>query len=144
VARSGLIDAFSWFRRQPTQPVVDFAPTRDEAAVPPVLDTDDPSLGLIREFQMSGSIWARYEVRLTDPNKPLMTVRDVSALRGYAGAGQAWTLSCWGIVFRKADPEKAYNETPNLILGTAWAFTEIRRVTLSPPGEAAICCANAG
>lgn len=143
VARAGLIDAFSWFRRQPIQPVVDFAPVHDANAVPPVLDTDDPSLGLVREFQMSGSIWARYEVRLYDANKPLMTVRDVSALRGYEGAGQAWTLACWGIVFRNADPQKGYSESPNLVLGTAWAFTEIRRITLSPPGDGAICCANA-
>jgi len=143
VARSGLIDAFSWFRRQPAQPVLNFAPARDESAVPPVLDTDDPSIGLVREFQISGSIWARYEVRLADPDEPVLSVRDVSALRGHTGQGQAWTLACWGVVFRKQDPAKRYDEAPNQILGTAWAFTETRRITLSPPGEAAICCENA-
>ncbi|MBN2489663.1 MAG: hypothetical protein JXQ29_02295 [Planctomycetes bacterium] len=142
VARAGVIDGFSWFRRQPVQPVVDFAPLLDPGANPPVLDTEEPSVGIVREFQISGSTWARYEVRKVDPNRPEQAVRDLSALRGYAGQGQAWNLASWGLVFRKQDVARRYNEPPNQVLATAWAFTEIRRMTLSPPGEAAVCCSR--
>ena len=46
VARAGLIDSFSWFRRQPTPPVTEFAPVRDEEADPPIVDTEEPEIGL--------------------------------------------------------------------------------------------------
>jgi hypothetical protein len=142
VARSGLIDAFSWFRRQTTQPVTQFAPVRDEESDPPVLDTEDPAVGLVRHFEISGDVWARYEVRKYDPNDPRLEVRDVSLLRGLPGHGQAWYLACWGTVYRRVNPENAFHEPPNRILGTARAFTEIRRITLAPPGQAAINARN--
>jgi hypothetical protein len=138
VARAGLIDAFSWYRRQSTQPVTQFAPILDLGADPPILDTEDPAVGLVRHFKISGNIWARYEVKKVDTKNPHLQVRDVSALRGLAGTGQAWYLASWGAVFRREDDQKGYKESPNRLLGTAQAFTEIRRMTLSPPGEAAI------
>jgi len=138
VARAGLIDAFSWYRRQSTQPVTEFAPILDLGADPPILDTEDPAIGLMRRFKISGNIWARYEVRKLDAKNPHLQVRDVSALRGLTGAGQVWYLASWGAVFRREDDQKGYKESPNRLLGTALAFTEIRRMTLSPPGEAAI------
>jgi len=138
VARAGLIDAFSWYRRQSTQPVTVFAPIQDLNADPPILDTEDPAVGLVRQFQISGDIWARYEVKKLDTKNPHLQVRDVSALRGLTGSGQAWYLASWGAVFRRIDSQKGYKETPNQLLGTALAFTEIRRMTLSPPGDAAL------
>ena len=138
VARAGLIDAFSWFRRQSSQPVTAFAPVRDENADPPVLDTENPEIGLVRQFEISGDIWARYEVKKLDLKNPKLQVRDVSLFRGLTGLGQAWFLGSRGVVFRRVDEERDFNEKPNHVLGTAKAFTEIRRMTLAPPGEAAL------
>ena len=61
-ARSGLTEGLSWLRRQTSQPVTTFAPQLDEVAVPAVLDTEDPDIGLVRDFRISGNLWARYEV----------------------------------------------------------------------------------
>ena len=51
-ARSGLTEAMSWFRRQTGQPVTKFEPLRDDNATPPILDTDDPEIGLVRQFRI--------------------------------------------------------------------------------------------
>lgn len=141
VARAGLVDGYSWFRRQTTQPVTSFAPLRDELANPPILDTEDPAIGLVRHFRISGDIWARYEVRKLDPKNPELAIRDVSLLRGLTGTGQAWHLGSVGYVYRRRDPALAFNESPNEILGSARGYTEIRRITFSPPALAAV---NAG
>jgi len=143
VARAGLIDAFSWFRRQQIQPVDTFAPVLDLTSKVKILDTDDPAIGIVKEFQISGSTWARYEVRLADPKRPELSVRDVSGLRGYTGKGQAWQLASWGVIFRRHHLGQKYDERPNQILGTAWAFTEVRRITFSPPGYGALCADRA-
>ena len=62
LARSGLIEAINWFRRQPSQPVLSFAPVLNTAVTPPVLDTEDPDIGLVREVRIHGRLWGRYEV----------------------------------------------------------------------------------
>jgi hypothetical protein len=66
-AQAGLTEGLSWFRRQTNQPVRDFIPVRDINAVPPVIDTDDDTIGLVREYQISapGRVWGRYELRKT-------------------------------------------------------------------------------
>ena len=51
-----------WFRKSPTQPVATFAPVRNLSVSPQILETNDPDIGLMREFQISGPIWGRYEV----------------------------------------------------------------------------------
>ena len=61
-ARAGLIEGLGWFRKSKTQPVTDFDPVFDPGANPPVLETIDPEIGIVREFQISGSVWGRYEV----------------------------------------------------------------------------------
>ena len=61
-ARSGLIEGLGWFRKQTAQPVTVFAPRLDESATPQVLDTMEPDIGIVREFQISGSLWGRYEL----------------------------------------------------------------------------------
>lgn len=142
VARAGLVDAFSWFRRQPSQPVSAFAPQRDDLADPPIRDTDDPAIGIVRSFRISGDIWGRYEVRHTDKDTRL-TARDVSSLRRLPGTGQAWSLAAVGTVYRNRDPNVAFDQSPNGILGSARAFTEIRRITMSPPAGAAINATSA-
>jgi hypothetical protein len=63
VAEAGLVDALAWFRRQTTQPVSTFAPARNLALNPPVNETDNVSLGLVRDYEIMPSLWGRYEVR---------------------------------------------------------------------------------
>ncbi len=132
-AKAGLVEALSWFRKQSTQPVTTFAPKKDTTAVPPILDTDDPSIGLVREFEISGALWGRYEVPLTE-------VEDISASRGVtAGSGTVWKLVSRGIVFKRVSPSAPYNQAPNQVLARGKLVTEIRRFALTPPAKAAIC-----
>jgi hypothetical protein len=70
VARAGLVDAFAWLRRQTVQPVTSFAPRRDLTASPPIDETDDARVGLVREFEITPGIWGRYEVRRGRPMDP--------------------------------------------------------------------------
>jgi hypothetical protein len=88
VARSGLVDAINWFKRQASQPVTEFRPAVN-VAVPTKGDTNDPwlidpgavggkldpsdsgsgpsdkpHLGIVQEFQLDPrqNLWGRYEV----------------------------------------------------------------------------------
>lgn len=74
IARAGLTDAVSWFKRQTTQPVATFNPSPDPSN-PPHGDTWDPysidpggstrgnkNLGIVQEFELSPGLWGRYEV----------------------------------------------------------------------------------
>lgn len=132
-AQAGLVDGLSWFRRQQTQPVGDFQPQRDLSASPPVNETDDPSLGLVREYEISdlGNVVGRYEMRLAE-------VDDVSEERGKDGGGAVWQLVSNGIVYVQKDKSKAYNEHPNQVITSAVARSEIQRLTLVPPANAAV------
>jgi hypothetical protein len=136
-ARAGLIDTLAWFRRQSTQPVSNFTPVRDLLVNPPVIDTDDPTIGIVREFEINGSLWGRYEIRRTE-------VRDVSAERKMVGIGIVWYLRSWGYVFRRHDSTMPYNQEPNRVLAVNSLETEIRRMTLAAPGAAALCSENGG
>ena len=140
-AEAGLIDAVSWFRRQTTQPVTSFQPELDTLANPPVLDTDDPAIGIVRQFEISRGIWGRYEVRRFVPNvSPAEDeTDDISTQRGAVAAGTVWRLVSRGFVFRMVDPSVDFNVLPNQVLGTEVMETEIRRMTLAPPSQAAIC-----
>ncbi len=93
-ASSGLTDALSWFQGQPSQPVASFAPRRDLAATPPVNETENPAVGIVRTFPLSpfGNVWGRYEVRGSE-------AIDASAQRGKVGTGTIWQLDARGIVF---------------------------------------------
>jgi len=160
VAKAGLIDALSWFRRQTTQPVTAFNPQLNP---PEANDTDDPSIGLVREFELSPSegLWARYEVRKIG----LYPARDVSYERGVtslsSGNGWVWLIQSVGIIFRKKDPENydttdfysikpeeegdtqyVINRDAVQVIARAVVATEIRRLVIEPPGggKAAICC----
>ncbi len=134
IARAGIADALSWFRRQTTQPVTVFSPVRNLAAVPPVNETDDPAIGLVRSVEISAMnrIWARYEVRRTQ-------VRDVTALRGLAGAGTVWEIESVGIIYRNENPALAHDQWPNQVMSSVRVLTELRRLSIVPPGNAAIC-----
>jgi hypothetical protein len=136
VARAGIIDAFSWFRRQTSQPVTDFDPKLDLTVDPPIRESDEPDVGIVRSFPITRDVWGRYEVRRTE-------VVDVSQQRGYGTSGGVWVIKSHGIVYRLRDPSKAWNEAPNHVLGRATLVTEIRRVTIAPPAQAAVCIARA-
>ncbi len=171
-AKAGLIDALSWYRRQTVQPVGTFAPAKDLSQSPPVNETDDPDIGLVREYQIStrDHIWGRYEVRAR-------TSRDITGERNLAGQGRCWYLESKGYVFerlaadytpadfysyyelsdgvqkRKVGPGTYVTEatTPNgmleervdvgvvRVLAQATMGTELRRLSVIPPADGAIC-----
>lgn len=132
-AHAGLIDGLAWFRRQTTQPVTSFAPARNLSATPPINETDDATVGLARDFEISalGSVWGRYEVRHA-------SIQDVSIRRGKDAAGTIWLLESEGIVYFRKDLTKAYDEAPNVVIGRQRMRTEVQRLTLVLPANAAI------
>jgi Tfp pilus assembly protein PilX len=66
-AQAGITEGLSWFRRQTDQPVKAFVPIRDLNLTPPVNDTDDPNVGLVRDYEISAPsrVWGRYELKKT-------------------------------------------------------------------------------
>jgi hypothetical protein len=145
-AEAGLVDALAWFRRQTAQPVMAFDPRRDATATPPILDTDEPAVGIVRQFEIARGVWGRYEVRRFVPNvdPPLAEVLDVSKQRGAPTFGSAWKLVSRGFVFRRVSDSVAFNEQPNQVLGTEVVETEVRRITFAPPAQAALCVGRGG
>ena len=147
-ARSGLTEAMSWFRRQTGQPVTDFKPLRDTGATPRIVDTDDPTIGLVREFRIARNIWGRYEVWRkdeTDPDPKRLEFRrkfecqDLSAQRGFSGGGNVWLVRCVGYVFEKRSDSMKWNESPNRVIAVATAEGEMQRLAIQPPSQAAVC-----
>ena len=170
VAEAGIVDALAWFRRQADQPVAAFAPRRDLTVDPPVNETDDPDLGLVRSYEVAPSLWARYEVAIGQPAEAFTDddgdgyhdagepfadangngrrdeargVLDVTAERGASGVGVVWRLESRGTLFRRVDPTQALGAGPNLRVAEALLATEIRRMAIHPPASAAICVARA-
>jgi hypothetical protein len=151
-ARAGLIEAMSWFRQSALQPVTAFDPEFLPLATPPVLETTDPDIGIVREFQISGPIWGRYEVWKqwdADPDAQRLAWRqrvqaeDITAAVGASGIGTVWRLRSIGYVFHRKDATAAFDEYPNQVLGSDILGSEIRRMTLAPPGQAALCSRTA-
>jgi hypothetical protein len=130
-ARSGLVDAVGWFRRQGTQPVVRFDPQLAPTGDPPLFDTIDPVVGLVREFEIRGSLWGRYEVRHADAH-------DVSARRGLRAPGSTWEVGVHGFVYRVVDPRKRFDEPPNRVIATTAMTGELRGIQINPPAPAAL------
>ncbi|MEW6354802.1 MAG: hypothetical protein AB1696_00635 [Planctomycetota bacterium] len=161
IAKAGLVEALSWFRRNALES--EFNPQLDLAASPrPINDTADPSMGIVREFQVSerDDLWGRYEVRKLGTYK----VEDVSLDRCYTdpgateGNGQAWLIYSVGYIFKKKDPdtyqttdfysvkpeaegEEQYAVDMNAVkvLSRAVVATELRRFMIQPPGNSAVC-----
>ena len=130
VAESGLTDAASYLRRQPTQPVAAFAPQRNLVSDPPVDDTLDPTVGLVREFEVNGSLWGRYEVRIDE-------AIDVSAAYGEL-PGTVWDLGARGYLYERVDADKPFDKKPNRLLSTQTLRTEVRGITLRLPSASAL------
>lgn len=130
VAESGLTDAIAWLRRQPVQPVQAFEPRRDLTAEPPVDETLDESIGLVREFEVNGSLWGRYEVRTSE-------AIDVSARYGET-AGTVWDLGARGYLFERIDPNRRFDQKPNRLLSSQTMRTEARGLSLRLPNASAV------
>ncbi len=131
-ARSGLQDAVGWFLGRSNQPITTFDPANDPSGTPPRVETLDPTLGLVREFEINGSLWGRYEVRREE-------ALDISTQRGDLVPGSVWALGVRAFVFRKRDAARKFNEEPNQLIGTKKLDGEIRWLQISPPATAALC-----
>lgn len=132
-AQAGLVETLAWFRKQTTQPVAVFDPKRNLAASPPLNETDDAAIGIVREYEISrqGSVWGRYEVKRSK-------VVDVGAARGKSGSGIVWEVESEGIVFVKLDPTKRFDESPNRVISRQTARSELQRLSMVLPGNAGI------
>lgn len=121
-AKAGLIDALSWFRRQTKQPVESFEPVRDDGARPPVDETDDATIGLVREYPISerDNLFERYEVRkhrilpANAPNRPYdmnVGVHDITNNQPGQEPGDPnsverfWYVESKGYIFEVLDPD---------------------------------------
>ena len=171
IAQAGVVDAYAWFRRQSVQPVQAFTPALDLAAATPVNETEDPTVGLVRTFEIAPGMWGRYTVRrgtapepFTDDDgnglfdsgeswqddngdgrwTPGRFTRDVSAERGLSANGGVWILESEGVVFRRPRADLPLGQGPNIELGRARLATEVRRLTIQPPAAAALCMSTPG
>ncbi len=156
IARGGILDAIHWFRRQTVQPVAQISdpPTYlypDAAFDPNTSDspkggTIDQSLGLVKEYEFNPekNLWARHEVRRqavnnqTDPNATdRLAAHDITSLRHNlpAGEGISWSLVCRGIVYQRNSPMTPFDRPPNRILSESYAYSEIRKLTITLPED---------
>jgi hypothetical protein len=134
-ARSGLQDALGWFRSRPSYPVQAFDPAFDPIGSPPRLETMDPTVGLVREFEIQGNTWGRYEIRREE-------VTDISGERGESTPGSAWEVRVRSYVFRRNDPDAAFDSGENQILGQSTVSSEFRWLQITPPAPAALSLQN--
>ncbi|GDY03375.1 hypothetical protein LBMAG49_27040 [Planctomycetota bacterium] len=130
IAESGLTEATAYLRRQATQPVLNFAPQLSPETDPPRNETIDPSVGLVREFEVQGSLWGRYEIR---KDRAL----DVSA--NYSEpAGTVWDLEARGILFDRIDEKARFDQKPNRVVSMQSVRTEMRGLPVQVPGNSTV------
>ncbi len=146
-AQAGLVEGLSWFRKQAIQPVTAFQPIVNASANPPINDSEDTTIGIVRTYQVSapGRLMGRYEVRLG--NAAAGTgVLDVTTQKGRVGAGSVWQLESVGTIWVQNDaslPNSAYKTSPNTVLSQQTFRTEIQKMSvILPDGGAALFSAN--
>lgn len=141
-ANAGLVEGLDWFRRQP-QPVTTFTPVRNLAASPPINDTDSVTspVSINREFEISapGRVWGRYEVRRGTAAAGT-GVLDLTQNRGKTGTGRVWQLESEGIIYIQNDPSVAFDAAPNRVVARELLRSEIQRLSINLPANAAILC----
>lgn len=139
-----------------------FAPTQNASTQ----DTMDASVGIVQQYPINGAtirlsntnnIWARYEIRkqpnpaFTPPPAPTptvdprTTVHDITGEKittALDGEGWIWSLFSTGYIFINNDSTKAYNQYPNKVLASAQMSTEIRKLALNIPANAAAMTPN--
>ena len=148
-AEAGLVDALSWFRKQSVQPVTTFQPIVNASANPPINDSEDTSIGIVRTYQVSapGRLMGRYEVRLGNTAAG-SGVLDVTPQKGKttSGAGSVWQLESVGTIWVQNDPSlpnSSYNQSPNTVLSQQTFRTEVQKMSVNlPDGGAALFSAN--
>ncbi len=149
IAKAGLTDTVSWFRKQMIVKGTGYYPNPDDAFYPRQAagDTEDEAAGLVKNYLLNDKeqIWARYEIR-RQPASPepydAHAVHDITDQRTNfpAGDGLVWYLESQGFIYKKADPTKNYNEEPNRILSKSRMSGEIRQLSLTLPVNAAVSC----
>ncbi|HYI11419.1 MAG TPA: hypothetical protein VEK57_20350 [Thermoanaerobaculia bacterium] len=152
-ASAGLNEAVSWFVHQPQQPVVAFDPKIDAGGVcthipphaPPVFESEEPALGIVRSFEISGPgrVWARYEVRRVNGVVPCPVV-DISLRRGKTQAGMIWRLASEGFVYVRNNASVGPDVRPNVVLARRTMAVDIQRLGLALPGSTAALAAVRG
>jgi hypothetical protein len=146
-ASAGLTNSLSWYVHQKQQPVTTFAPVLDPNGVcphtpphvPPVNETEDPTIGLMRTYEVMGQarVFARYEVRKSE-------VTDVSQRRGKPQPGTIWQLTSHGIIYIQNDATKGPGLGGNTIITQATLRNEIQRMSLLLPANAALSGTDSG
>jgi hypothetical protein len=140
-ASAGLTNTLSWYVHQKQQPVTVFAPALDPNGVcphtpahkPPVNETEDPKIGLVRSYEIMGQarVYGRYEVRTGE-------VVDVSQRRGKPQAGTIWQVTSHGIVYIRNDDTQGPGLGGNTIISQATLRNELQRLSLQLPANAAL------
>jgi len=123
-ASAGLTNALSWFVHQRVQPVVTFNPAGT--------DTEDAAIGIVRTYDISdpGRVTGRYEVRKS-------AVTDVSTRRRRS-AGTVWQIDSVGYVYVQNNTSFGPGVNGNTILAQRTMRTEIQRLALALPANAAL------
>lgn len=163
-AEAGLVNALTWFRTQNTQPVVTFDPKVDATTDPPLNESDNPGIGVVRDFDVSdlGSVKGRFEVRKEqvdldndgtvdwDYTGTGLNVIDRSEERGKDAAGRVWQLESLGIIYvdhedngmdwvdNASSPDGRPQGGEGEVLVTQTLRADIQRLTTILPGGAAI------
>ncbi|MDD5260023.1 MAG: helix-turn-helix domain-containing protein [bacterium] len=149
IAKAGLIDTVSWFRKQMIVKGTGYYPNPDDAFYPRQAsgDTEDEATGLVKTYLLNDEeqTWARYEIK-RQPASPqpydAHAVHDITDQRTNfpAGDGLVWYLESQGFIYKKVDPTKNYNEEPNRVLSKSRMSGEIRQLSMSLPVNAAVSC----
>lgn len=140
-ASAGLTEALAWFVHQPQQPVTAFDPKVDSGGIcthtpphlPLVNESEDPATGIVRTYEIMapGRVFGRYEVRRAN-------VLDVSRRRGKTQPGTIWQIESTGIIYVRNDPAQPPGAAGNTVLARRTMRTEIQRLGLQLPANAAI------
>jgi len=162
IAKAGVSDSLSWFRRQQRQPVCSGYPvvsgTYPDSAFCPIEDTDtiDQSIGIVQEEMLTfvPPIYARYEVKRQNTNNYLddsltdtEAVHDITGEKiqgAYNGQGLVWHIESHGYIYAKRDGSKRFDEAPNQVLGRAVISTEFRRISIIMPSTKAAVYVDTG
>jgi hypothetical protein len=146
-AQAGLTDSLSWFRRQGDIVTV-FDPKLNLTVTPKINDSERPSAGIQRSFEMSDTfnLTGRYRAprAYVDTNGKPLGVRDVTIEKGKVGAGTVWQLESKGcVIFGSYDAsygcDTTTDATPGRIIARETVRAEIQRLNLIlPAGGAAI------
>jgi hypothetical protein len=141
-ATAGLNEALSWFRRQTAQPVVNFTPAATTTGPPPVNDSDNATVGLVRNYTVSNllNVNGTYTLRRTGSVSPVTNTIDVTSLHGKTGTGVIWQLESEGLITAS---------TSGNVIAKATLRAEIQRLGMNMPAAAALTvsrnnCINTG